>query len=909
MGWGKRRKGKQSSGRSTPNPPPPEEEEEEKAEQDEHAEKSQEEEEEAEEETKEDPKPEERLRPKSEDADLVLTSEKRRGVYECDYCHSDISQLPRIRCATCLDFDLCLDCFATTDHSSAIARLKAAATAHSELKADGIQSTMVAGISSAAANHDDTHKYRVCDSTRFPIFGSTRNVIKNSKQEEKGDASEVALSKRHPEETEDNNSKSNDKMEVEESKNNKKPSEDSVEPEESEASNMTSSDVMVVSEDPKSIWTAEEDLRLLDAIKTHGLGNWTDVSEAVGGNGSFGKTPKRCMERYFDDFLGRYGHVLPPYTIVDDVENEDNEDSNDELTEDESVRASKRRHSQIMRLPSNVSASSGGGRSRKRFKVVPTESLPGYDQVWLNPYLPPIEGVHLGQEVARDLSTKNELTFVKATAAVATKVEADKIRKEWMEMRMQELGAPTVLPPRPEDSATLPGAELVGFMPRRGDFDIEWENEAESALADMEFTQGDSEQDKQLKLQVLGIYYQKQDEREKRKKFILSRNLYDYRKYVHEEDTLPQDERDLMHRMRLFERFHTPEEHKHFIADIMKAKRLRKEIAKLQMYRRIGIRSLAEAEKYELDKSRRQFHKAAQQLKEAEAKAEAKNKATNTSTTLTPAVSETAATATTQGAESVDSLWKQYRTSDRKVRRSINRTGSALSEERLDDKFKMADTKETRENKKEVTETKEGEDKKEGEENKESEEQKQSKQKENEEKLEGEEKTETEEATDGDAAPARIEKEDDEQKDAMEIDKKETSKAKEDESEPNKLAQEEEKQTIEETKDEKMEVDEEDVFDISEYKGYDLLSRRESALCVRLKIYPAQYLEIKKALIHESLTNGLLDKEGPGSGRRMVVKVDVERRGNILDFMLRAGWISNRLAKAARSVAPVSAAE
>jgi hypothetical protein len=35
--------------------------------------------------------------------DLILTSEKRRGIYECDYCHSDISQLPRIRCAVCSD--------------------------------------------------------------------------------------------------------------------------------------------------------------------------------------------------------------------------------------------------------------------------------------------------------------------------------------------------------------------------------------------------------------------------------------------------------------------------------------------------------------------------------------------------------------------------------------------------------------------------------------------------------------------------------------------------------------------------------------------------------------------------------------------------------------------------------------
>jgi hypothetical protein len=75
---------------------------------------------------------------------------------------------------------------------------------------------------------------------------------------------------------------------------------------------------------------------------------------------------------------------------------------------------------------------------------------------------------------------------------------------------------------------------------------------------------------------------------------------------------MPTDERDLVRHMRLFERLHSPEEHKQFLADILKVKQLRKEIAKLQMYRHIGILSLAEAEKYELDKNWREFHKLAQ---------------------------------------------------------------------------------------------------------------------------------------------------------------------------------------------------------------------------------------------------------------------------------------------------------
>ena len=36
---------------------------------------------------------------------------------------------------------------------------------------------------------------------------------------------------------------------------------------------------------PKDAWTAEEDLRLLDAIQSWGIGNWSNVAEHVTGGG------------------------------------------------------------------------------------------------------------------------------------------------------------------------------------------------------------------------------------------------------------------------------------------------------------------------------------------------------------------------------------------------------------------------------------------------------------------------------------------------------------------------------------------------------------------------------------------------------------------------------------------------
>jgi transcriptional adapter 2-alpha len=164
----------------------------------------------------------------------------------------------------------------------------------------------------------------------------------------------------------------------------------------------------------------------------------------------------------------------------------------------------------------------------------------------------------------------------------------------------------------------MPGSDLAGYMPRRGDFDIEWDNDAEKLLQDMEFTPGDTPEERARKIKVLAIYNARLDVREERKQFIKDRGLLDYRKKFQEDNKLPSDERDLKNRMRLFARFQTPQEHDKLVQNLLQAKRLRKEIARLQMYRRMGFTSLADAEKFELDRNRREFHRVACENREKE---------------------------------------------------------------------------------------------------------------------------------------------------------------------------------------------------------------------------------------------------------------------------------------------------
>jgi len=89
---------------------------------------------------------------------------------------------------------------------------------------------------------------------------------------------------------------------------------------------------------------------------------------------------------------------------------------------------------------------------------------------------------------------------------------------------------------------------------------------------------------------------------------------------------------------------------------------------------------------------------------------------------------------------------------------------------------------------------------------------------------------------------------------------------------------------------------------LSKMPGYNLLTAKEADLCRKLSLSPLEYQEIKTAIIQESLAQGLLDKETPSSSRRSIVQIDVQRRGDVIDFMIRAGWVSPKAGDVFRNI-------
>uniref|UniRef100_A0A7S2H024 Transcriptional adapter n=1 Tax=Octactis speculum TaxID=3111310 RepID=A0A7S2H024_9STRA len=306
-------------------------------------------------------------------------------------------------------------------------------------------------------------------------------------------------------------------------------------------------------------WSAAEELALLDAIEKHGVGNWKDVADQVGS-----KTERRCEEHYLDDYLGVHGAILPPITLKRNKSTDELEQvpTDDFLEDSERAEYKKRKYDEKLAQDTKKTTESDEKTSETK------GSAATGNVVKMGLLADPRPGVVYAREKLRD-RPKASVQHIQ-----------EKISK-------------------------LPGASLTGYMPLRGDFDVEHENDAEVILADMEFSPMESAAERGLKLAVLQIYNAKLDERERRKRFVTERGLLDYKKQQNCDRRRPKDERDLIGRMRLFARFHSAEEHENFLQGLLTAKRLRKRIQQLQHYRQMGIRTLKEGEEYESPRRKR----------------------------------------------------------------------------------------------------------------------------------------------------------------------------------------------------------------------------------------------------------------------------------------------------------------
>lgn len=135
-------------------------------------------------------------------------------------------------------------------------------------------------------------------------------------------------------------------------------------------------------------------------------------------------------------------------------------------------------------------------------------------------------------------------------------------------------------------------------MPKRGDFDTEYDDEAETRICEMEFNDDDTAEETELKYKVLEYYNARLDERIRRKKFVVERGLLDLKKIQKQEKRRSKEERDIVNAMKPFARFSDRKEHERRVNSLLKEYQLRVMIGQLKYFKNQGCSSLAQVEQY-----------------------------------------------------------------------------------------------------------------------------------------------------------------------------------------------------------------------------------------------------------------------------------------------------------------------
>jgi transcriptional adapter 2-alpha len=133
-----------------------------------------------------------------------------------------------------------------------------------------------------------------------------------------------------------------------------------------------------------------------------------------------------------------------------------------------------------------------------------------------------------------------------------------------------------------------PGSEIVGYMPRRGDFDVEYDNDAEAVLADLTIDSKDSDWEIRLKTTLLEAYNWRLEERRKRKEFVLKRDLLDLKKQQISDRRRTPEDKELHQQLRVFSRVMAPDKYDELVMGLVQEQRIRKRIKELQEFRSMG---------------------------------------------------------------------------------------------------------------------------------------------------------------------------------------------------------------------------------------------------------------------------------------------------------------------------------
>lgn len=293
-------------------------------------------------------------------------------------------------------------------------------------------------------------------------------------------------------------------------------------------------------------WGADEELMLITGLQTHGLGNWQEVAEHIGT-----RTKEECERHYERIYLAEGGprEFLPtPKRFA--------------ISRDE-FQARKKRRLEELRKPVALSAAM---LEQQRASAPTSGEIAG----WMPGRL----------EFEHEPDNEAETIIKDMSFGIVDAFGGDE---------------------QPEEPPVRPGPPPEP-KPKDNEEGSEPEEEQEAARPPPE---PEDPEELELKLAMLDIYFETLRRRAEIKDFIFDRGLMDHKRIVAAEKKRAKEERDLVQRYKPFARLQTAEDFELLIDGLTYEQSLRKRIAELQEYRKMGITSAADAIRYEKVKAER----------------------------------------------------------------------------------------------------------------------------------------------------------------------------------------------------------------------------------------------------------------------------------------------------------------
>ncbi|KAL5140610.1 Transcriptional adapter ADA2b [Glycine soja] len=330
-------------------------------------------------------------------------------------------------------------------------------------------------------------------------------------------------------------------------------------------------------------WNADDEILLLEGIEMYGLGNWTEVAEHVGT-----KNKESCIEHYRNVYLNS------PFFPVPDMSH---------------VVGKNRKELLAM--------AKGQGEDKKGISMA---DLSIKAESSFSPSRVKVEDSHKAGSANRLASSLNSESDGPSGNTHAANQKASNVGRGKGGpgiIKMEDSQLDRDFGGKKPTSSGNEGPSLVessGYNTKRQEFDPEYDNDAEQLLAEMEFKDTDTDDERELKLRVLRFYAKRLDERKRRKDFILERNLLYPNPF--EKDFTP-EEKAICRNYDLFMRFHTKEEHEELLRTVISEHRTRKRLQDLKEARAAGCRNSAEADRYLAQKRKREAEESARRTKES----------------------------------------------------------------------------------------------------------------------------------------------------------------------------------------------------------------------------------------------------------------------------------------------------